>query len=207
MKYPEIRIRYNQLFTDQISRPLNELWGEDESSMLGPEGCEKIAESYRNAWQPYEKKIIKAMGNTLGLSFRQNIIDVHIAPWMHAFSDPMMVGIIFKPDRFVEILTHEMLHRLLTDNNESSYDTEYTDEWAKLFGSEHSWNTLVHIPVHAVFQAIFDNKLQEPERTKHDKKICERLPDYNAAWKYVEKAGYKEIIEKLRESYKKLSES
>jgi hypothetical protein len=80
-------------------------------------------------------------------------------------------------------------------------------EWKKLFGRQHSWGAVVHIPVHAMLQAIFDDVLGEPSRTQRDKKMCKKWPDYNAAWEYVEEVGYKEIIEKLKESYKKFGES
>lgn len=205
MKYPEVRIEYAWLLGDNVSQYLNQLWG-DGTPLRSYEEYQEVAENYTKAWQPYEKKILRGMCNTLGLSFHQNTIDVHIAPWMHAFSSPMVIGVNYKPDRFIEILTHEMIHRLLTDNNESAYDMDHVKEWQELFGKEPSKNTLVHIPVHAVMRAVFDDVLQEPERTKHDKKLCEQWPDYDAAWKYVDQVGYKKIIEQLRESYKKQSE-
>lgn len=205
MKYPEIRIRYGWLLSDNVSKPLNELWG-DGTPLRTFEEYEDIAENYKKAWKPYEKKIINGMCDAFGLTFRQSIIDVYIAPWMGAYSDPMVIGVHYKPDHFIEIFTHELLHRLLTDNNESSYDTHYIKLWRRLFGDKHSKNTLVHIPVHAGLQAIFDNVLDEPKRTKHDKKQCEQWEHYDAAWKYVDKVGYKKIIDQLRESYKNLSE-
>ncbi len=206
MNYPEVRIRYGWLLSNEVSRPLNELWG-DGMPLRTLKEYETIVASYKKAWQPYEEKILKSMCDTLGLSFRQNIVDVYIAPWMAAFSDPMVIGVTYKPDRFVEVFTHELLHRLLTDNNESAYSTQYTEEWEKLFGKQHSWNVIVHIPVHAMLQAIFDDVLKESKRTERDKKICKQWEHYNAAWEYVEETGYKQIIEKLKESYKKLDES
>lgn len=205
MKYPEIRIKYGYLLSDNTSQYLNELWG-DGTPLRSPEEYEEIVETYQKVWQPYEAKILKGMCDTLGLSFRQDIIDVYIAPWMNAYSDPMVIGVTFTPERFIEVFTHELIHRLLTDNNQSRYDTDYVKEWQKLFSKEHDWNVLVHIPVHATLQAVFDDVLGEPERTNHDKKLCEQWPAYDAAWGYVEKAGHKKIIKQLKESYKTLSE-
>jgi len=54
---------------------------------------------------------------------------------------------------------------------------------------------------------LFDDILHEPDRTTKDKERCKQWPDYNAAWQYVDEIGYKEIIKKLKESYKTLSES
>ena len=205
MKYPEIRIEYSWLLAQEVSKPLNEHWG-DGSPLLSDDEYKKIAASYRKAWQPYEKRILKGLYDLLGLHFRQNVIDVYIAPWMNAYSDPMVIGVMFKPDRFVEILTHELIHRFLDENNVVSRDERLMDEWKKMFG-KHSFNVIVHIPVHALMQAIFDDVLHEPQRTTHDKKLCEQWEPYHNAWKYVEKVGYKEVIEKLRESYRRLGES
>ena len=204
MNYPEIRIGYAWLLSDNVSEPLNKLWG-DGTPLQDHTYYEKVAENYKEAWRPYEERIIKGMCELLGLSFRQNIIDVHVTPWMHAFSSPMVIGVIYKPNRFVEILAHEICHRLLTDNNETPYDTNYVEEWQKLFGKQHDWNVLVHVPVHAMLQAIFDDILHEPKRTANDKKLCEQWESYDRAWRYVDEVGYKRVIEQLRESYKKLS--
>src|SRR5919199_1161053 len=96
------------------------------------------------------KKILLSMTETLGSSFRQNIIDVYIAPWFHAFSDPLVIGVTKEPDVFVDTLTHELLHRLLTDNTTIPYETDLIAEWRKLFGNNHNFKVLVHIPVHAI---------------------------------------------------------
>ena len=37
------------------------------------------------------------MCGLLDLEFRQNIIDVNIAPWFYAFSDPMVIGVTLNP--------------------------------------------------------------------------------------------------------------
>lgn len=199
--YPQIRIKNAWLIREQVSTHLHKLWGSEDKPMANDKQMDEIVQAYRDAWEPYEQKILAAMCEELGLSFRQNIIDVYIAPWFHAFSDPMIIGVIHKPDRFVEILTHELLHRLLTDNNESPDDTKYRQYWAKLFGNDHTSRALVHIPVHATLQAIFDDHLHEPQRTVNDRERCKEWPAYDAAWKYVEQEGYREIIGKLRQQY------
>ncbi len=202
---PEIRIKDAWLLRENASRHLHELWGKDKT-LADDDWMEKRVADYRKAWKPFEKQILTSMTDLLDLSFRQNIIDVHIAPWFNAFSDPMVIGVIKEPDQFVDILTHELLHRLLTDNTSIPHETMILVEWQKLFGKEHTFGTLVHIPVHAVHKAIYLDVLNAPERLERDiagiKKI--KATDYINAWGYVDKHGYLEIIEKLRASYKKL---
>jgi len=202
---PEIRIKDSLLLREHSSRHLHELWGKDKT-LADDDLMEKKVADYRKAWKPFEKQILTSMTDLLDLSFRQNIIDVYIAPWFKAFSDPLVIGVTNEPDQFVDILTHELLHRLLTDNTTIPYETKILVEWQKLFGKEHTFTTVVHIPVHAVHKAIYLDVLNAPERLERDiagiKKY--KATDYINAWDYVDKHGYLEIIEKLRASYKKL---
>jgi hypothetical protein len=204
---PVIRIKDAWLLRGAASVPLNELWGEGKP-LMSDDYYAKRTKAYQDAWQPYEQKILTGMTDTLGLSFRQNIIDVHIAPWFYAFSDPMVIGVVHRPDVFIDILTHELTHRLLCDNTAVPHDLLLLDEWKKLFGKNHTFNTTVHIPVHAVHKAIYLDVLRAPKRLERDI-ITNRkndATDYVAAWDYVEKHGYKEIIKKLHKSYDTLKE-
>ena len=203
---PEVRIKDAWLLRSNASKHLHELWSKDGEVLADDDKMHEIVEAYKKAWQPYERNVLQAMYDLLELRFYQNTIDVYIAPWFHAFSDPMVIGVTYGPDRFVEILTHELCHRLLTDNQ---YNTGYPilgNEWVRLCGEDISFVTRVHIPVHATLQAIFNDVLLEPERTKNDKKLCKQWPDYDAAWKYVDRHGYKTIIRQLKASYKTLEE-
>lgn len=205
MNLPTIRIKDAWLLRDAASKPLNELWGKG-TSLRSDEEYTKIVEDYRAAWQPYEKKILEGLAKITGLDYNQNIIDVYIAPWFSAFSDPLVIGVTNDPDVFVDVLTHELIHRLLTDNTTLDSETYLVPEWERMFG-KHSWNTTIHIPVHAVHKALYLDILKAPERLGRDianhKKHGHK--DYVTAWDYVEKNDYKQIIEALIKSYTTLS--
>lgn len=206
MNYPRIRIKNAWLLRQNASEHLHTLWAAEGEFLIDHKGVDEVVAGYQAAWKPYEKRVIEGMYETLGLEFRQNIIDVHIAPWFNAFSDPMVIGVMNKPDRFVEVLTHELLHRLLTDNTLTQHGTKYGIEWKKLFGKEHDFVTLVHIPVHACMQALFDDVLSEPERTRNDRELSQQWDGYRKAWAYVDEKGYHTIIKQLRDNYKQLGE-
>lgn len=202
---PLIRIKDAWLLRDNASVHLNELWGDGEP-LRSDEEYEEIVKSYKEAWKPYEQKILHGMCELLDLEFKQNIIDVFIAPWFHAFSDPLVIGVTFKPDRFIDILTHELLHRLLTDNTAVPSNHLLRNDWKNLFGEEHSFVTLIHIPVHAMLKAIMLDTLQEPTRLKRDIAIQKKggHTAYIDAWEYVQNHDYRQIIEDLKDQYKKL---
>ncbi len=205
--YPEIRIKNASLLREGASEGLNELWG-DGTPLHDHNHYQKTVDAYNEAWQPKEALIMNAMQDILGLHFKHNIIDVYIAPWFAAFSDPMVIGVKSKPDSFIDLLTHELLHRLLTDNTKldlSEEDRTLSAEWMKLFGKDHRWNTLIHIPVHAVLKEIYLNVLKEEYRLKRDIDKHQKHEDYKKAWEYVESNDYKEIISQLKKSYERMA--
>lgn len=206
MKLPEIRIKNAWLLRENASTYLNELWGDGEP-LRSDEEYAAIVEKYNKAWKPLETKILTYMCEQLNLEFGQDIIDVYIAPWFYAFSDPMVIGVTFTQDEFVDNLTHELLHRLLTDNKSVVHDHLIIDDWKELFGMEHSFNTLVHIPVHAVHKSIYLGLLESKKRYEHDKSTVKNngATDYVKSWEYVDSHNYKELIVALRNQYKTLS--
>jgi hypothetical protein len=103
-KYPEIRIKDAWLLRENASKHLHELWGKD-TQLADDAWMENRVKQYQKAWQTYEKKILNGMCDLLGLSFRQNVIDVYIAPWFGAFSDPLVIGVMREPDQFVDTLS------------------------------------------------------------------------------------------------------
>ena len=202
MKLPEVRITASLLLNNAVV-PLvlpglketgDEIAGDDEFI------AKKVTE-YNKHWKPYEKKILTGLCDALGVEFNQNIIDAYVAPFGHSFSDPMVISTKYSGDRFIDVFTHEIAHRLLTDNTRHSRDRKILTTWKGIFGDTHTWNTLVHIPVHALLEYIFIDVLDEPERLERDVKFCKNWPPYDDAWKYVQRTGYKKIIAQLKESY------
>ena len=206
--YPEINIKNAFLLREGASKGLNELWG-DGTPLHDHDHYQEIVDAYIEAWKPKEALIMNAMQDILGLEFKHNIIDVYIAPWFAAFSDPVVIGIKSTPDKFIDTLTHELLHRLLTiDNTTLDLDEKgnsLTVEWAKLFSKEYSWNTLIHIPVYAVLKSIYLDVLKDQKRLDRDIQNHQKHEDYKKAWEYVEAHDYKEIISQLKESYERMA--
>lgn len=207
MNLPEIRIKNAWLLRDNASEYLNELWGKGESLRSDKEYIE-IVNQYKNVWEPVETQILTHICEQLGLQYRQNIIDVYIAPWFYAFSDPMVLGVTFTAEEFVDNLTHELIHRLLTDNTSFQLDYLIADDWEKLFGKDHTFNTLVHIPVHAVHKSVYLDLLKSEERYEHDKAIVHKngATDYVKSWSFVDSHDYVALIKSLREQYAHLSQ-
>lgn len=153
MNIPEVRIRASFLLNGAvIPLLLPGLKETGDEIAATDEYISETVDRYNKSWSRYETKILTAMCEVLDLEFKQNIIDAYVAPFGNSFSDPMVISTKYKSERFIEVFTHEVAHRLLTDNSKmtSSLDRKILKTWKELFGEDHAWNTLVHIPVHAL---------------------------------------------------------
>lgn len=203
MTLPEIRIKNSWLFVEALDpwmRPVFEKDGYPE--ILDAEFLDGKVKEFTEAWRQYEQKILGGMCEALDLEFRQNIIDMYVAPFQQSFSEPMVIASRTPADRAASVIAHEVLHRLLTDNTKVQPDDLLANDWWDMFGKEHSFVTVVHIPVHALLKHLFLDILNEPELLKRD--IDEQESnDYRLAWQYVQENDYKAIIQKLQNSYER----
>ncbi|MFZ2836141.1 MAG: hypothetical protein WAZ21_02380 [Candidatus Saccharimonadales bacterium] len=206
MSTPEVRFKFPWLLLktfDFALRPALEKEG--AADLLDKEFILERLERHETAWRPYEQKVLEGMCSIFELEFRQNIIDMYVAPLKTSFSDPMMISTRYKPEQVVGVIAHELMHRLLTDN--TLYDDRHlVSHWSELFGTEHTQVALVHIPIHAGLKMLYIDILNEPERLREDIERCQRFEPYRQAWDYVEAEGYQEIIARLKSSYATLQE-
>lgn len=207
MEIPEVRIQFSWLFYESVSKILHEHYAKDGQKLSTPEQCDEWTDEYRNAWAKKEEAILKGLINVMELEFKRSIIDLDLAPWFRPTSSPLMMGFNFEPDEFVDTLTHELCHILLTDNtkfsnrNKSGRKGALLKKWEANYGDDHDWVTLVHIPVHALLKYIYLDILKEPYRLERDIKHCQKYPRYKETWEYVQANDYKEIIKLAKESY------
>ncbi|HSX07539.1 MAG TPA: hypothetical protein VLG11_01465 [Candidatus Saccharimonadales bacterium] len=202
---PQIRINFSPLLYDYVARDKYKLYADTWGDIPSYEQCEEWTDNYRAAWQEQESKILPTLEQVLGLSFRQPIIDAHTVPGIRDMSDPLIMNFMTDAGTFVDRLTHELIHTLLTDNtayslNDTNKPTWLGDEWQKLFG-DHDFDTLVHIPVHAIHKHIYLDTLKEPKRLERDMASTADNKPYADAWRYVNDHDYMKIITDLKELY------
>lgn len=206
MKIPEIRISFAWLLSYGESQALAEA---NDFKLESYEHYDKLTVEYRKAWKKHEKEIIGGLQSALGVGFYKPVIDVSCTPYFIPKSDPLIMNFKETPDQFIDVLTHELCHVLLTDNdkhqsNGNKPKLDLIAVWKKMFNGEEDFNVLAHIPVHALCKCIYLDILKEPSRLERDKKAVEEWDNsgaYTASWAYVENHDYKEIIKKLKESY------
>lgn len=205
MNYPKIRIKNSSLLNDKVIPLLQpELIQQGREKETNNDFINKKVHEYTESWQQYEQRIITAMCEVLDIEFNQNIIDVYIVPFGNSFSDPMVISTKYSSNRAVDVLTHELIHRLLTDNNKLPMKDgrKLSQHWQELFG-DHPFRVQTHIPVHAMLEYIFTDVLHEPERLERDIEFCKNFEPYDQAWTYVKQVGYMTILNRLKTSYNK----
>jgi hypothetical protein len=142
---------------------------------------------------------LRGICEIFNLEFRQNIIDINVAPWFSPISDPMVIGPAFKSqDQLVNTLVHELLHRLITDNTSTNYEHDFIKDWRELFGEEHSKKALIHIPIHAGMKKLYLDVIDRPDLLELDINTVEKYPAYAKAWEYVNENDYNDIVAKLQ---------
>jgi hypothetical protein len=148
---------------------------------------------YQNEWEKYEDKILNNLFLITGLNFKEQTIDVHIVSGSpRQISNPLIIKSGFSPFEFVNILTHELIHRLFGFNK-----INYKDDYLNTKYHNETITTKKHIIIFAILKYIFLDILNEPIRLekamedskKHDTK------EYTRAWEITEEIGYKKIIE------------
>lgn len=200
---PEIRIQYSRLL-DPFFESLFDY--EQEKGLIAksriyntPETIiQKIGE-FKNAWQK-RKQVLLFMQETLELNFYQTIIDAYVVGFIkHCISTPIIINSTKLPINFADTLTHELLHRLISDNQEK---IKARDILLKLFPDE----TLLcrnHVVVHAVLKKIYLEFLNAPDRLHANKELDKNSPDYTRAWEIVDALGENTVVKKFKELYGK----
>lgn len=195
---PEIRFQYGWLLTRafyQYRKMLTEYKDEEPPAW---NVVNEIVENRRKIWEPVEQKIITGMQEIAGLNFYQNIIDVYIVTgYSSAFSEPLVMSKKYEGDVFVDILTHEIIHRLLMDNKEGINGNSWA---AEHYPEEKDSSVVNHILVHALHKEVYLSVLGSPERLMADKDRLKGFHGYEKAWDIVERDGHINIINKFKES-------
>ena len=199
---PEVRIDFSFLIYNNIAKPMWEHYRPDKQ-LMSPQRAKEVIEEYKQAWQPHEQIILRGMCELFDLRFYKSVLDVYMSPGAPTFSTPTIITMKFDADEFIDVLTHELLHVLISDN--TTLDSEKIGEVFEKIYPEYNRLTQNHILVHAGLKHLYLNVLKEPRRLSRDIVSCKRHPDYAKAWEIVEERGYREIIEQFKGCYPELA--
>lgn len=200
---PEIRMRYAWHIDNAFDAFLAKV-PESEKEDYVIENRKEVEEKitlFESVWKKVEEKILFAMCDILELSFYPKIVDVYVSgTFKKAFSTPLVISSKYTPELFVDVLTHELLHVLLTDNNKK---VDVRKAWNEMFPESIDRTSRNHVLVHAVHKEIYLNTMNAPEKLAFDIEKCKKFKGYEDAWNIVEKRGHMEIINEFKKYYAK----
>jgi hypothetical protein len=197
--FPKIRITFGNLLYETASKDGYQVRKKDNPELVFPEIDEvkKRVSDYQAAWQEKEEIILKGLTDILELDFFQNAIDVYIAPFMQPISEPLILHTLREPDSFIDALSHELLHRLFTDNTQN---IPYGEIIKKMYPEE-VMMVRNHVVIFAVLKYLFLDVLKEPHRLERKVRFHQKSPPYKRAWEIVESQDYREIINSFKSHY------
>lgn len=183
-----IRIRYSIVLDNLFKQLLSqEDYPETENILL-------LIEEFRSHWDGLESQILSALQQVMGVNFVNPILDVFIVGDVpSSISTPVIIHSKLDKDRFIYILTHELVHVLLSDNAER---INFSEKLQDLYPDE-AWKARNHIAVHAVLEKVFSELVPKPEYLIRDKEFCKDKPAYARAWRVVDEEGCEKILDKL----------
>jgi hypothetical protein len=147
-----------------------------------------------NEWIKNEYLILNEISKILNLKWKNKFIKCYIIREGVAFSDPLTIPVKETVSLFIDILTHELIHIIITQNKEITLKPLRT--FKEKFENE-SEITKVHIIIHAILKHIY-LKILGKDRLKRDIERHTKNKHYEKAWIIVEEIGYENIINEIK---------
>ena len=195
--YPKIIFKYSWIY-DQIWKetPLDKKAKKYPSQRKILNFIKKVEKLWRRA----EKKILQELSIITHLKWKSKFINCYVVGRCTPFSDPLTLPVYEKlPDYFVDVLTHELIHNLFTQNSKRM---KKVLRYLRQKYPKETQKTRVHVLVHAIHSYIYYEFFDE-KHLKRDTKSMNRYPDYKKSWQIVQKQGYKNIINEFVKRIKK----
>ena len=99
---------------------------------------------------------------------------------------------------FLSLLTHELLHRLLTDNTKK---IDVGAIWKEMFPNVSNRKVRNHIVLHAVLKELLLSVFKDKKELERIITFDQKFEPYKKAWDIVEEKGHKAIIDEFKSYY------
>ncbi len=186
---PQLVFRHSWVYEMHLKRPKG-------SRAVSPKVLRQRIVNYEQLWREIGSKILRELERVTSLRWQEREIICYIitTDTPRAFSDPLTLPAWRNMKFFVNTLTHELIHRLLTYGAPQRL---LSQNWQTLMRRYRKYPRLVrtHIVVHAihalVLKRLFDEKtLREEIRSRKN-------PSYVLAWKVAQGEGYENVVRML----------
>lgn len=164
------------------------------------------AQKFEKVWRKEEKKILTEISKTIGLPWNEKQINVYMTDKKVWFSKPLTLSVIehnnklLGPKRLRDILTHELIHRIWSDDINWKRIKQRSNKLMNKYKKD-NFNVQIHVPVHAIHKHIL-LKLFSNRELQAEIDSIKKWKDYVRAWEIVERDDYKEIIKALNPKFR-----
>lgn len=159
-----------------------------------PGEVQKYIEMVRPIWSSRERKILSAISGIVRLEWMEKEIKCYVVGSCVPFSDPLTMTVYKDKERFIDTLTHELIHQIEVQNaDEPGYRT-YRKFLADRYNGEPQI-TMNHILLFAVYMQLYSDLYGARGLARARKEFSGlNNPPYMRAWQVVRKEGYGNVI-------------
>jgi DNA-binding ferritin-like protein (Dps family) len=200
---PKIEFRYSFIYQEEIHLPKIKKYDRRKWK----KEADKFVLEVKKEWNKISNSVLNYMQKITGLEWKEKKIICYVIKLSESgpISDPLTIPIKLKykkdiftlsRDRFIDMLIHELIHNIFIQNENKI--NNYFEELINKKYKNLSWNTKIHIPVHAIHKKIFDEFFGQ-QRLKEEIEACSYYPEYKKAWEIVFEEGEDKIIKNLKQ--------
>ena len=157
----------------------------------------KIAR-FEKRWKQVGEKILTELSRVSKIRWAEKEIEVYVLPTKRInFSSPLTINAHLPIEDAIDVLTHELIHRILGQSTRSKASWRGVTPLFRQYMKSEGLTVYVHILVHALHEHIY-RKIRGLARLRQDRAKCKHHKDYQRAWEVVDELGYMSVIKAVR---------
>lgn len=154
------------------------------------ETVKERVKNYRLYWEKNGELILRGITEALDMNFMRSYIPVYVVSLNpRDFSNPFVIKSRYTESEFIQTMSHELIHCLCTDNAKT-----YKEPFPN------NKHIIVHAALAYLFLDVFKKEALLKENIEHSSHplFVHTNGEYIEAWNYVEKHGYKKILDDFK---------
>jgi hypothetical protein len=165
---------------------------------LPKETVDRVLSTAADVWDKDGGRIITELSDVAGLPWQEDKIPCYlVSDCFYSFSDPLTVPLSkHSPEEpgFVDIVSHELIHRLLHSNEDCLKDVK---QFVKQTFPDIKPKTEVHLILYGIQSQAWQNLFGDERRQNLIATVPE-IKSYQKAWQMVQEIGYEKVVDEFR---------
>lgn len=207
MPIPKIELRYSGVYDNRYRQVYERFAQKGSRPYPTPKQLLRFIGKVGPEWRRIEQKVLRELARVTKLPWKEKVISCYVVGRCRSFSDPLTISAtnlavrFIDTSNFIDILIHELIHRIFTQAGNERLMLPARNYIAKTYKHE-TRSMRVHVLVHAVHAHIY-LALFSRRRLQRDIDRCQPYPDYRRAWEIVQAEGHGSIISRINRGFRK----